>query len=128
MHIYRDRCHTICISTHGKTFLGSYHNQKQQYYSDIAFQYGKLIKLILDVDPIEDETLAAYIPGVSEERGLKFVQWAKDAIDSFFEPLIHQHKDKVMKAPRKTLKAIKSTYDQSVRIANGGSVHKRLGN
>ena len=37
---------------------------KQQYYPDIAFQYGKLIKLILDFEAIDDATLLAKIPGV----------------------------------------------------------------
>jgi hypothetical protein len=38
---------------------------KQQYYPDIAFQYGKLIKLVLDFEPVDDATLATKIPGVS---------------------------------------------------------------
>jgi len=58
---------------------------KQQYYPDIAFQYGKLIKLILDFEAIDDATLIASIPGMDPTQGQVLLDQVKNYINSAAE-------------------------------------------
>lgn len=54
-------------------------DREQQYYSDIAFQYGKLIKLIFDFESIDEGALEPY--GLSHEQSEMYIDGAREVIN-----------------------------------------------
>jgi hypothetical protein len=49
-------------------------DKKQQYYPDIAFQYGKLLRLIFNFYATDSAALVASIPGVEPAQAQAFLE------------------------------------------------------